>query len=749
MPIVAGNLVWIENPYGSNKPMSLISTETRGPVDDDPKSKYREGWCPATYSERPVYVPGVVKDVDQDGTVTIMTALEPTVTVTRSANDKILMRSNSAGDGVNDCLNVENDNIAEIMWMLMKRYIRDQPYTMCGPNVIVSVNPSKPIVLGKLVGSSDPWASLRGELVRMDRTIGNRHCDVFDYAVQRAYTKISQNNLPPHLYSVAKIAMDNITKKRIKSQIVICSGIPGSGKTTAAKAIIDYAITASSHRAFTSRSRAPDYTQNVFDMTGLTKIERQVLHAQSILEAFGHCATERNSNSSRLGKMTKLFFPPGASSDDETPVAARIVCAQIETALLDRGRLLKFPMLPGEERNFNIFYQLLVGYDQLKSLPLVECTDLLFGVDVNFVGLDSKVEDHKVYGVNDREAFARLKEALTEFEFTEDEQIEIFNVVSGILAFSKVSFMGYKDEKTGVSLSVVHDSTRAYLKLAASFWGVTEDALEETMCSRLKNDKTFVPVDTETANRKKAMLLKSMYGSLVDYITSRMNKTMLEGAPAGFKIHESNFLGVVDMFGVDCQPKDFNSLEQLLMNYTAEKIHQITVQKIFKEEQDLCRQEGITVGDTSCPDNIRVLDFFDKRATGLLSSLTTDCRFDRVTDTASLQTFVRGRKQDSDIWSLPKFEDYIHEEDGEEERAKERALCKLSLVVKHYTQDKVRYNFDGFLNTNKYFYAFEGKLGTPLQECLPLSTNSVLRDGVVRGHSNSNAQIHTQILRKL
>ena len=92
-----------------------------------------------------MYVPGVV-DVDQDGTVTIMTALEPTVTVTRSANDKNLDEIELAGDGcVNDCLNVENDNIAEIMWMLMKRYIRDQPYTMCGPNVIVSVNPSKPI----------------------------------------------------------------------------------------------------------------------------------------------------------------------------------------------------------------------------------------------------------------------------------------------------------------------------------------------------------------------------------------------------------------------------------------------------------------------------------------------------------------------------------------------------------------------------------------------------------------------------
>jgi myosin heavy subunit len=227
--IKAGNLVWIENPYGSNNPVSLVSTDTVGPVDDDPKSKYREGWCPATYSERPVYVPGIVKDVDQDGTVTITTALEPTITVTRSVqkDGPILMRSNTAGDGVNDCLYVENDNLAEIMWMLMKRYIRDQPYTMCGSNVVVSVNPNKPVVLGKLIGHSDPWASLRGALIRADRTTGNRLIDVFDYAVQRVYSKLSQNDLPPHLYSVAKIALDNITKKRIKSQIVICSGIPG------------------------------------------------------------------------------------------------------------------------------------------------------------------------------------------------------------------------------------------------------------------------------------------------------------------------------------------------------------------------------------------------------------------------------------------------------------------------------------------------------------------------------------------
>ena len=65
--------------------------------------------------------------------------------------------------------------------------------------------------------------------------------------------------------------------------------------------------------------------------------------------------------------------------------------------------------------------------------------------------------------------------------------------------------------------------------------------------------------------------MRGIYGSLVEFIVERMNQKMRDVCPIpGFlsRPDSKHFLGVLDMFGVDNQPGKYNSLEQLLMNYT-------------------------------------------------------------------------------------------------------------------------------------------------------------------------------------
>jgi len=236
------------------------------------------------------------------------------------------------------------------------------------------------------------------------------------------------------------------------------------------------------------------------------------------------------------------------------------------------------------------------------------------------------------------------------FGFSDDEQQEIFDIAAGILVFSKTTFLAHIDEETKTEISVVHDSTRSYFTMAAKLWGITEDALEETLCSRLAHDKTFMPVKKIEAEKKRDMLIDSMYGSLVKYIVNRMNEEMLKTAPPKFKLEENNFLGIVDLFGVDNQSGGFNGLDQLMMNYTAEKVHQRVLQKMFKEDEALCKQEEVQISESKYSDNEQVIDFLDRRATGLLTTLATDTRFDRVTDEACLKGFLRGTKVDEDVW---------------------------------------------------------------------------------------------------
>ena len=158
--------------------------------------------------------------------------------------------------------------------------------------------------------------------------------------------------------------------------------------------------------------------------------------------------------------------------------------------MLDRGRLKNFPMCIGQERNFHIFYQLLAGYPILNSLRAEDFAKFLFGDEI---GIDLQKDDQVVDGVDDRKGFERLKESFDVFGFSDDEQQEIFDIVAGILVFSKTTFLAHFDEDTKTEISVVHDSMRSYFCMAAKLWGITEDALEETLCSRLAHDKTFMP----------------------------------------------------------------------------------------------------------------------------------------------------------------------------------------------------------------------------------------------------------------
>ncbi|OXB81822.1 UNVERIFIED_CONTAM: hypothetical protein H355_015019, partial [Colinus virginianus] len=89
-------------------------------------------------------------------------------------------------------------------------------------------------------------------------------------------------------------------------------GESGAGKTENTKKVIQYlAVVASSHKGKKDTS-----------ITG--ELEKQLLQANPILEAFGNAKTVKNDNSSRFGKFIRINFD----------VTGYIVGANIETCIL-------------------------------------------------------------------------------------------------------------------------------------------------------------------------------------------------------------------------------------------------------------------------------------------------------------------------------------------------------------------------------------------------------------------------------
>lgn len=122
------------------------------------------------------------------------------------------------------------------------------------------------------------------------------------------------------------------------SDLILRSGESGAGKTESTKRVIQYLA------AIATDVHLPS-----------TLLERQILQANPILEAFGNAQTQRNNNSSRFGKFVRIMFAPDGS----------IAGANIDWYLLEKSRVV---YRNESERSFHVFYQLLSGgSDDLKG----------------------------------------------------------------------------------------------------------------------------------------------------------------------------------------------------------------------------------------------------------------------------------------------------------------------------------------------------------------------------------------------
>ena len=157
------------------------------------------------------------------------------------------------------------------------------------------------------------------------------------------------------------------------------SGESGAGKTESTKKVIQYLAsiatdvhpppTPSHSRSIStagfSRSISKPRSQTFSpSMSGsgshlkakgrLGLLERQILQANPILEAFGNAQTQRNNNSSRFGKFVRIMFAPDGS----------IAGANIDWYLLEKSRVV---VRNEAERSFHVFYQLMAGGGPLKG----------------------------------------------------------------------------------------------------------------------------------------------------------------------------------------------------------------------------------------------------------------------------------------------------------------------------------------------------------------------------------------------
>uniref|UniRef100_A0A8C6S8I5 Myosin, heavy chain 11b, smooth muscle n=1 Tax=Neogobius melanostomus TaxID=47308 RepID=A0A8C6S8I5_9GOBI len=157
---------------------------------------------------------------------------------------------------------------------------------------------------------------------------------IYSEKIIEMYKGKKRHEVPPHIYSITDNAYRNMMQDR-EDQSILCTGESGAGKTENTKKVIQYlAVIASSHKG--KKDSNPG------------ELEKQLLQANPILEAFGNAKTIKNDNSSRFGKFIKLNFD----------VTGYLVGAFIDTYLLEKSRCIRQGLT---ERAFHIFYYMVAG----------------------------------------------------------------------------------------------------------------------------------------------------------------------------------------------------------------------------------------------------------------------------------------------------------------------------------------------------------------------------------------------------
>ncbi|CAN9505033.1 unnamed protein product [Ophioblennius macclurei] len=423
---------------------------------------------------------------------------------------------------------------------------------------------------------------------------------IYSEKIIEMYKGKKRHEVPPHIYSITDNAYRNMMQDR-EDQSILCTGESGAGKTENTKKVIQYlAVVASSHKGKKdTASQQPQQQQLAYG-----ELEKQLLQANPILEAFGNAKTIKNDNSSRFGKFIKLNFD----------VTGFIVGANIDTYLLEKSRCIR---QASTERAFHIFYYMVAGAkDKMREELLLE----------DFSCYRFLVAGHvELPGQQDDELFDETLEAMEIMGFTDEERLGMLKVVSTVLQLGNIKF----EKERNSEQATMPDNTAAQKVCHLQGINVT-DFTRAILTPRIKVGREVV----QKAQTKQQVdfaveaLAKAMYERLFRWILARVNKTLDKS-----KRQSASFLGILDIAGFEIF--EDNSFEQLCINYTNERLQQLFNHTMFILEQEEYKREGIEWNFIDFGLDLQpCIELIERpnNPPGILALLDEECWFPKATD---------------------------------------------------------------------------------------------------------------------
>jgi len=462
----------------------------------------------------------------------------------------------------------------------------------------------------------------------------------------------------PHLYSIADNAYQDMLRDR-ENQSILITGESGAGKTENTKKVIGYmaAVAGSGSKA-----------------EGEVGLEDQIVQTNPILEAWGNAKTIRNNNSSRFGKFIRVHFGN----------TGKLSGGDIEVYLLEKSRVVF--QLP-DERNYHIFFQVMYSKvpEVLEQCMVSDNPKDYFWASQGVITVD-RMDDTFEYNCT-TEAFQILG-------FSDEERDGSYKITMGVMMMGD---MVYKQKPRDEQAEV--ESTGIADKFSHLFGLKSNEVCQAFTRPKVKVGTEMVTKgqNVDQCNNANGAIGKAIFDKLFQWLVKGCNKTLDTDLP------RTQFCGVLDIAGFEIF--DFNTFEQLCINFTNEKLQQFFNHHMFVLEQEEYKKEGIEWTMMSFGADLQACIDLLEKGNGVFSTLEEQSIVPKATD----QTFIAKLYETHE----KKNAAFIKPKPGKNKG-------NAHFICRHYAGE-VGYNLDNWLEKNK------DPLNMSVVELLQKSTLGLMR----------------------
>uniref|UniRef100_A0A669C376 Myosin heavy chain 7 n=1 Tax=Oreochromis niloticus TaxID=8128 RepID=A0A669C376_ORENI len=408
---------------------------------------------------------------------------------------------------------------------------------------------------------------------------------VYNQEVVVAYRGKKRSEAPPHIFSISDNAYQYMLTDR-ENQSILITGESGAGKTVNTKRVIQY---------FASIAAGSGKKETGSEKKGT--LEDQIIQANPALEAFGNAKTIRNDNSSRFGKFIRIHFA----------ASGKLASADIETYLLEKSRVT-FQLKA--ERDYHIFYQIL-SQRKPELLEMLLITNNPY--DYAFISQGETT----VASINDAEELMATDDAFDVLGFTQEEKNSIYKLTGAIMHYGNMKFKNKQREEQAEADGTEDADKSAYLM------GLNSADLIKGLCHpRVKVGNEWVTKGQNVQYRWISAL--AVYERMFLWMVVRINQSLDTKQPRQY------FIGVLDIAGFEIF--DFNTFEQLCINFTNEKLQQFFNHHMFVLEQEEYKKEGIEWTFIDFGMDLQACIDLIEKPMGIMSILEEECMFPKASD---------------------------------------------------------------------------------------------------------------------